>query len=182
MNRVKVLSLGLTAAALAGLGACAGAVTVPVDVNLDDALGGFEVQAGVPTQNSGTVNIDTQGLVGGASLELDLDSLVVNPTDAAAKSATAASAATNTVDVTVYIAPAANLATVCGGEGSETYGPFRVTLDADFVPVSIEPSTVTLSSTTIGLLNGGQFALCVNVLATFDGEVTIQTIRFNVSL
>ena len=56
----------------------------------------------------------------------------------------------------------------------ETYGPFSVTLDENYVPVSIDPSSVTLSATTVALLNQGQTAVCLEVVSPVTGTVKIS--------
>jgi hypothetical protein len=80
--------------------------------------------------------------------------------------------------VTVRIAEVDQLETVC--ESGEEYGPFEVTLDEANNPTAIDPDTIELSETTLALLEGGEFSICIEVTSPIDATVTIQS--FDVSL
>lgn len=174
--------------AAVGLGTCvlawqlAGCTGSPlqtsVDFNLGESLGEFEVTADEPKDNSGTSQFDTPVTIGRGSLELKPSAITVTPSGAPKEVGTIQ--AESTLVVTVWIAPADEIDTVCGG--GEEYGPFNVTLDDNNVPTAVEPSRVTFTQETIGLLNGGEFSLCVRVVSPIDGTVTIESLVFNLGL
>jgi hypothetical protein len=83
------------------------------------------------------------------------------------------------LEITVWIASGDEVETVC--DTGEEYGPFSVKLE-DNVPVSVDPSEVTLSQNTLDLLNSGSFSLCIEVISPVDGIVTISSLTFNFRL
>lgn len=153
-------------------------ITIPVDVGLGSAST-FSVQANTPEQKSFQTTFDTGGLqIGGGSIALDPDVITVNPT----QSAKTASVLQDqlALEITVRVDDFDSVATVC--DTGEQYGPFTVALDSNYVPVSVDPPTVTLSQATIDLLNSGQLSLCVDIVSPVDGTVIIGSLTFNVSL
>jgi len=151
---------------------------VPVDIPLGESLGQFSVTAGEPAQQAGTTSFDTGGIsVAAATLELDPSTISIAPAESA--KTRLAQTGSNTAVVTVRIASADAVSTVC--EAGEQYGPYTVTFDDNFVVQSISPSTVTLSQNTIDLLNAGSFSLCIQVEMSIDGTITIEELRLNIS-
>ena len=171
--------LGCTVSVPAGAAAAGGGGTpqFTAEFDLTGGLGTFEVQAGVPAENRGTSNFTIEGgTISSGSVELDPSVITVTPA-AGTNKANVAMQANQTLIVTVQIAQADQIDTVC--DVGEQYGPFTVVLDENYVPVSIDPSTVTLSQNTIDLINLGQFSICLRVESPVDGTVTIQNLVFN---
>jgi len=172
-------------AALSGwqIGGCAGSLspTVPINLDLGAEMGSFEAQAGVPVRHTEARIFTTQGYkVGRGSIELDPSDITVTPAASAGGKGAVNLQETSVLTVTVWVASQDELATVC--ESGEQYGPFEVTLDADFVPTAIAPSRVTLSANTIVLLNSEAFSLCIEVVSPINATVTIATLTFNLGL
>ena len=156
-------------------------ITVPVAFDLGDSLGGFEVQAGVPTQNRGTGALgDNPFTIGSGTLALNADVITVTPTGTGGGKGQVNLQAGGTLVVTAWIASVDQLDVVC--TDGEQYGPFEVQLDVNYVPVSVDPSSVTLSQNTIDLINVGEFSLCIEVVSPVDGTVTIDRLNFRVGL
>jgi hypothetical protein len=168
-------------ATLWGIAACE-PITVPVDVPLGNNLGSFEVQAGVPLTHRGTVTgIDTTVEVGSGNLAFDTDDITVTPADGGGGKRRDVNLQDTTVlIVTAWIDDVAALETVC--EAGEEYGPFEVTLDENYVPVAIDPDHVNLSQTTVDLINGGEFSLCLEILSPIDATITIERLTLNLGL
>lgn len=156
-------------------------LTVPVAFELGSGLGGFEVEAGVAKQNRGTGALgDTPITIGSGTLTLDPAAITITPADGGPGKGGVNQQAGSTLIVTAWIAPVADLATVC--ETGEEYGAFTVEVDENYVPVSVDPSSVTLSQDTIDLINIGEFSLCLEVTSPVTGTVTIDRLNFRVGL
>jgi hypothetical protein len=150
----------------------------PVDFALGSGLGQFEVTAGQPAAKTGTGSFDLgEYSVGRGSVELNPNVITVTPSASSGNKGTVNLQQTTTLEITVWIAASAEIDTVC--EAGEQYGPYNVTLDEDYVPVAIDPPQVTLSQSTLDLLNGGEFSLCIQVVSPVDGTVTIESLTFN---
>ena len=131
-------------------------------------------------QVSGEVVFDTGGIpIGSGSIKLDPAVIGITENTSDEKRATALQAG-SVLEVTVWIDSVDAVATVC--DTGEEYGPFTVELDENLVPQSITPSSVTLTTDTLDLLNSGTFSLCVEVVAPVDGTVTIDSFTFNLGL
>ena len=180
MKLTTGIQWGMLTLGVAVLGGCpAAAIQIPVAFELGDSLGGFEVQAGVPTQNRGTGALgDNPFTIGSGTLTLDPNVIAVTPAGPGKGGVNLQDG--GTLIVTARIAAVAQLAVVC--EEGELYGPFEVQLDANYVPVSVDPSTVTLTQDTIDLINIGEFSLCIEVESPIDGTVTIDRLNFRVGL
>jgi len=152
-----------------------------VDFDLVSGLGEFEVQAGQPARKTGAGAFELPDItLGRGTIELDPDVITVIPADSGGAKGAVNLQQTSTLEVRVWIAPAAEVETVC--ETGEQYGPYEVTLDENYVPISIDPSSVTLTQNTLDLLNVGEFALCIQVVSPIDGTVTIESLTFNLGL
>ena len=174
---------GAMAIAAWQLGGCAGGLAnlvpkIPIPIDLGGGLGTFEAHAGTPVRNMGSASFDTQQYtIGSGSIVLDPSDITVTPTAGPGAKGAVNLQQTSTLEVTVWIAPADQQATVC--DTGEQYGPFDVTLDANYVPTAISPASVTLTATTIGLLNAGGFSLCLELISPIDATVTIASMTFN---
>jgi hypothetical protein len=163
------------------LNGCSIAPLIPINVPLSGGLASYDVQADEAAKSSGTANFDTGGIqVGRGTLELDPSAITVTPAEASSSKGNVTFQATSTLEITVWIASADLADTVC--ETGEQYGPFSVTLDENYVPTAISPSSVTLSQNTVDLLNAGEFALCIEVLSPVTGTVTINSMTLNLGL
>ena len=182
-KRTFVLMVGVVVVTAWQVGGCAGGLAnlIPeqaVDFGLGSGLGQFEVTAGQPTAKTGTGSFDLgEYSVGRGSVELDPDAITVTPSDSSGNKGTVNLQQTNTLEIIVWIASVDAIDTVC--ESGEQYGPYEVTLDEDYVPIAIDPSLITLSQSTLGLLNSGEFSLCIQVISPVDGTVTIESLTFN---
>lgn len=155
--------------------------TVPVAFELGDSLGGFEVEASVTTTNRGTGALgETSIEIGSGTLNLSPSAITVTPADSGSGKGGVNQQAGEPLIVVARIAPLADLATVC--ETGEEYGPFSVELDENYVPVSVDPSSVTLTQDTIDLINIGEFSICLEVTSPVTGTVTIEQLDFRVGL
>ncbi len=139
------------------------AANEPADIRLQDA----QFDLGGTTITSGTVQVPPEAIT-------------VERIGGAAKAAVAMQAG-EPLSVTVWIAGAGDIDTVCGG--GEQYPPspdtaFLVTLDENFIPTSVEPSSVPLTQNTVDLINGGAFTMCLRVNWSLDARVTMDSIRF----
>lgn len=156
-------------------------LTVPVAFELGNSLGGFEVVAGVPTQNRGTGGVgDAPITIGSGTLTLDPAAITITPAEGGPGKSGVNQQTVESLIVTAWIAPVADLATVC--ETGEEYGPFTVEVDENYVPQSVDPSSVALTQDTIDLINVGEFSLCLEVTSPVTGTVTIERLNFRVGL
>jgi len=150
-------------------------VTIPVDLGED--LGTFEVQAGETVQHRATTGVPQSSIdIGSGTISINTDDITVTP----APGKFGVNLQGGNLIITAWIDTLAAIDTVC--ETGEEYGPFTVELDEDWNVVSIDPSSVTLTQTTIDLLNGGEFSLCIEVTSPVDGTVSIDTLTFRVGL
>ncbi len=181
MQRKATVLKGLVVATLLGIGACAPPL-IPVGVDLGNNLGSFEVQAGVPSTNRGTVSgIDTTITVGSGNLAFDTGNITVTPAGGGGGKRRDVNLQDTTVlVVTAWIDEVGAVETVC--ETGEEYGPFDVTLDENNVPVAIDPDHVDLTQTTVDLINGGEFSLCLEIVSPIDATITIERLTLNLGL
>ncbi|MFH1108071.1 MAG: hypothetical protein V1790_02585 [Planctomycetota bacterium] len=179
--RTKTLTtMGLMAIACLPLAGCP-QVRIPVEFSLAGGLGTFAVTAGEPTQNRGTGSLaDTQINIGSATMKIDPSNITITPANGGGGKGTVNLQAGGTLVVSASIASADAVDTVC--ESGEKYGPFDIALDVNYQPVSVDPSSVTLSQNTIDLINGGEFSLCIEVTSPIDGTVTIAALSFSLGL
>ncbi len=70
---------------------------------------------------------------------------------------------TETVSLSVRVAPAAQRSTVC--TSGVLYGPFTVSLTSAFLPSSVTPANPEADSQTLAIMNAGAYALCVQILS-----------------
>ena len=163
------------------LGGCTMMPLIPGDIPLSGGLAQFDVQAGEAAKSSGTGSFSLEGIsLGHGSIELDPSAITLTPAGGAGSKGAVNLQETSTLVITVWIAPIDEVETVC--DAGEQYGPFDVTLDENYVPVSIDPSSITLSGGTLDLLNAGEFSLCIEVVSPIDGTVTIESLTLNLGL
>lgn len=87
--------------------------------------------------------------------------------------------ADSVLEITIWIAEAALYDTVC--DDGTRYGPYRVTLDADYAPTAIDPPTISLTDATINVLNTGEFSLCIGMLSPITGTIEIESLTFHLA-
>ncbi len=167
------------------LGGCSGVTnllpTLPVEIDLSGGVGEFQVQANEAKTSSGTASFPPAGIqVGRGSIEFDPADITITPAgDAGGKGAVNLQSG-GTLSITAWIAPVDELDTVC--ETGEQYGPFSVTLDENYLPTAISPEEFALSSTTIDLLNGGEFSLCIELISPIDASISVGTLTLNLGV
>lgn len=172
--------IGILAVPCLQLGGCLQQLRIPVEFGLGGALGIFAVEAGVPTQNRGTGELGNSEIQpGSGSININPDNITVTPSNTSGGKGTV-NFQGGTLTITAWIAAVDAIDTVC--ETGEEYGPFSVELNEANQPVSVDPSSITLSQSTIDLINGGQFSLCIEVVSPIDGTVTIDALSFNLGL
>lgn len=203
-----MVMIGLAGAACWQLGGCANLIPEQeVPFNLDSDLGEFQVGPGAPVQKTGTLRFDPGEFpIGRGSLEIDPSVISVALSDNGGNKLFAAAQDVNDIqtcldacgvagvdaarcanvcennelDVTVWLGSTDEPDAVC--EAADRFGPFRVTLDENFVPVSVTPASVTLPDQVIGLLESGELRVCIQVIAPIDGTVIIDKLIFSVGL
>lgn len=154
--------------------------TVPVD--LAGGLGTFEVTAGEPVQNSGTINSPSSTItVGSGKLRIDPADVSFLPPENGSGKGTTTMQSGGTFTVVVGVAGGDALATVCSDPVDE-YGPFTVTVDEDNNIESITPDSVNLTPSTIDLINGDSMTICITVESTIDGTVSIDQLKLSLGL
>lgn len=155
-------------------------VRVPATVALARSIGLLTVQSEVPSTTSGLVTFNNpSGIsIGSGTFGLTPAAITVTPTGPG--KLVALQATTSTLTITLRVAPAAERETVC--ETGEVYGPFNVTLDQALTPVAIDPSNVTITQSTVDLLNAGSFSLCIEAVSPIDGTVEIESLLFDLGL
>jgi|GEM_PF-6796293 len=79
--------------------------------------------------------------------------------------------------LTPRIAPAEAVDFVC--EEGEIYGPFLITLDDQYQPVNVEPSSAKANTHTLDIINIGSYSVCIQVTSPVDSEVTLDRIEFS---
>jgi len=162
-------------------GGCAQSFTTPVEFELSQGLGEFDVQANAPSEKSRRVSLQTGGItIGSGNLEIDPSAITITPaTDGGGKLQIRQQGSSQIV-VTAWVGTVEELTTVF--DDGDEYGAYTITLDENNVPVSVSPSSINLTAKTVGLLNDGEFSLGLRVVSPIDGTVTIGSIIFNLGL
>ncbi len=186
MNRSKKYGFAIAVAIpMFYLAGCrpGGGVRIPFDFPLGAGLGTFNVVAGESTQNSGTGSLSGSSRnVGSASLSLDPDAINFTPDNNAGSKGSTTFQAGGSFTVTAGIGAADDVDTVCDTPVDE-YGPFTVTLDAQFNVTSINPDSIPLEQSTLDLINEGSFSICLTIDdATVSGTLTIESLAFELGL
>ncbi len=151
----------------------------PSVIPLTGGFQSFDVTAGEPSQQSGTSDLgDLPITLGSGSIEIDPSVITVTPSGSG-KFFTRLQD-NDVLRITVWVGTIDEEETVC--TTGDEYGPYDVTLDENLVPVSVDPSTVNLRDSTLDALNSGEFSLCVEVVSPVTGEVTIESLTFNLGL
>lgn len=170
--------VGCSSGGIGGGGGVSSPVAVSLDLSQSGGLGTFTVQAGVPAANRGTGRFSLSGLTAGSG-SLRLDPAVITVTPNGPQEDVSAVPAGASLVITVRVDSIERQNTVCS-EG-ESYGPFHVTLNTDYVPVSVSPGSIALSDGTIGLVSAASFSLCIRVESPIDATVEIARLNFNLS-
>jgi len=180
MNRYAV-ALGLTLLAFSYFSGCTNLIpTQSVPFTLNQSQGTFDVTAGEPTAKSfGVTGFDNGGVtIGRGSMVINPDAITFTPAGTGKRVQNFQGG--ETIVVTGWIGPVADLETVC--ETGDEYGPYTVTLDENMQPVAVSPNSISLTQSTIDLLNGGEFSVCLEVVSTVTGQVRIESFTFNLGL
>ena len=150
---------------------------------LDEALGSFQLQPGVPQANSGAFDImvpfgpyETIGVDLADTSELVSVMLAVEGDG----KGTVPLQSTGTAVLTWWVGPIGDQDTVC--ETGEKYGPYTVTLDANGRPVSVDTAWVEFTPRSTDLYNTGQFSLCIQMEATMAGTMIIESLAMDLIL
>jgi hypothetical protein len=72
-------------------------------------------------------------------------------------------AATESVSLSVRVAPASQRSTVC--TTGIPYGPFTVNLTSAFLPSTVSPSTPEADAQTLAVMNAGAYVICVQIMS-----------------
>ena len=131
------------------------------------------VEAGEAAAQRWLINMDLEdGEIAGGTVELDLNAITVTAQADGNGNKSIAAQAMDPLEITFWVGPSADVNTVC--EDGEQYGPFEIQLDENYQPVSVTPSTVTLTEGTLALLGEQQIALCMRVVSPVSGTVRIE--------
>ncbi len=165
-------------------GGCASLIPLqPVSFDLNGGAGlVLQTQPGTTAKQSLRLQFDPSGInIGRGNMQINANAVEFAPADAGNGKGLAAFQTGNLVlDVTARVAASSALETVC--DDGESYGPYRVTLNEEFFVVSVSPAAINLTQTTINLINGGDFALCLEVSSPVAGTVTIYSLVLNLGL
>jgi len=177
----KLLLSSVAAIALVSCTGCGGArVTVPLA--LDGTAGTFEVTAGEPVAKALSGDLSNSGItVGSGDLLLNANDISFTPADNGGGKGTVNYQGGGVFTVSGGIAAGADVATVCDAP-VDSYGPFTVTLDADFNVESIDPPSINLEQSTIDLINSGAISICLTVESNVDGTLVIDELTFSLGL
>ncbi len=183
MNRSRKYAIGaMVAIPLFYFGGCSSPVQIPVRFELDDSLGMFEVTAGESVPHNGTLPASSSGLaIGSGTMTFKTDDISFTPADTGSGKGLTTFQGGGSFTIVAGVAALEDLDTVCDTPVDE-YGPFTVTLNDDNTVHSIEPSSVTLSQSTIDLINAGEVSICLTIESTVDGTITIDALSFNLGL
>lgn len=166
---------------------------------LDTALGVFDVQAGVPDANTGslsepdgvlgtlselaiepgelTVTPDAGGVGKGSVSQQIVDACLIACLDAGVDAIRCSNVCQGReLDVTVWIVSVNEADAVCGeGDG---FGPYRVSLDAANAVVDVQPSSLPLTDSAVDLIEANDARVCIEVIAPIDSRVRISSLTF----
>lgn len=200
--RKIVAALGMTAC-LGSLGTWGCAQILPtIEVPLDFFLS-LGVEAGVPANVPFDFDFEPEAQAGRGTIEIDPASITLQEAangggkvrqttyqtvEDCTTACLAAGVPTATCDtvcannhllITVWIGTTPDITASC--EDGEQH-VFDVTLDDDGVPTSVAVTPSRLSDTSIGLINGGNFSICIEVISPVDGTVLLDGLILNLGL
>jgi hypothetical protein len=81
-------------------------------------------------------------------------------------------AATESVSLSVRVAPASQRSTVC--TTGIPYGPFTVGLTSAFLPSTVSPSTPEADAQTLAVMNAGAYVICVQIMSPVALTVSLD--------
>lgn len=190
-TRTKIWTLLAGSVLMVGtaVGGCANAINSflpPVEFAfpLDAVLGVFVVGPDVSAQKRGTgaVDLDDRIRLTGGRIELNPSAITVIPSTDEAK-VLAAAQNNLTLEVVVRVGPAEDVDTVCdSGERYPETGSFVVTLDDNFFPIEVSPSSVVLRDVAEAALASGSFSICITIDASFSASVRIDNLDFELDV
>jgi hypothetical protein len=163
-TRLAALLATLATACSSGGGDTPSPRTDRVTVRVE-ALQSVTLSAGVPTRITWVQATPPTPVLG---FEVDLLATLgqVQVSPRTLLRALGAAAAGDPALVTVRVAPADQLETVCTtGVG---YGPFQIGLDALLAPVTAAPATATAGGSTLAIVNSGPYVTCLEITSPVD--------------
>ncbi len=160
---------------------------IAIPVSLTGSLANIELIAGEQSTTCGSVNFATESgfTIGRGTFEIDANSLSFAsietiPAGDGSDEMPANQAVENSITLTAFVAAAGLQDTAT--EVGDPYGPYTILLDDNFQPVSVSPSSITLTQDTIDLLNGGSLSLCLQIESTVSGSLAISSFTLNLGL
>lgn len=184
------LSLFVGLGLVAAISGCANLIP-PQAVNFDLNGGAgleFAVTPGEPVQRMATLSFNPAGVnITGGTFEIKPEAITLNAEEAQpGKIATRLQGGVVTVSGRVAIPGQED--DVCNS--TDVYGAYDVTFDNNLAVTDINPSSITLSTNTITVLNADpdpttgliSVAICLDVSAPFTGTVTIRALTFNINI
>jgi len=166
----------------AGQGGNGNGQEMRVNLPLAGVVAPVEVQAGEVTTFRQTFHLpNLMGPLESVSIDMaaTLESIAVTMLDdAPPKDSIAAQSAESMV--TYRVGTMAEADTVC--ETGVAYGPFRVALDAQDQPTSVDPPSAALTSTSVEVINSGQFSICVVCTSPRRAMVAVNSLAVDVAM
>ena len=139
-----------------------------------------EVDPDEPGDVTGEASLDVEDLVlSDGQLQLTLEGLDVIPIGGGEQKPMSVTRSTESLNITVWVAQQGDTESLCSA--GQPYGPFMVELDDSLTPISVLPSSVPLTLSTLNLLNDGPFSLCIHIESTVAAEVTVPLVWFDVT-
>lgn len=175
-NALAACTLGFCALLTTG---CPQTDLVPVHVELDEELGTFQLLSGETGRHQGVITLEDVPLTAASgTFELDGDRLSIAPAAGPGKGSVNRHEGLD-LQVTVRLAPAADVDTVC--DTGEPYGQFTVDFDTLNELESITPGQVPLTAATIEWINAGTMSVCISTFPEFSGQVVIGGFTFRLA-
>jgi hypothetical protein len=174
-DALSVATLGLCALLAAG---CTQTNLVPVHVELTEELSTFQLLSGETGRHSGVVTFEPGPVASSGTFELDGDHLSIAPAAGPGKGSVNQHEGLG-IQVTIRLAPAADVETVC--EAGESYGQFTADFDTLNELESITPEQLPLSAATAALIAEGTMSVCVETFPEFSGQVVIGGFTFRLA-
>jgi hypothetical protein len=201
-----MMFLALVAIAAWHLGGCLAVFVPPVGLNLASAgLSDYSVEAGVPTQKTGSFLFSAGGIpIGSGSLRIDPADVSVTP--AGSEGDKRAVAMQDNVVTLDDLLQAESCLEACEGAGvdaevcsdvcregliviflfltstddtecaSGNEYEVRITLNDEVQVTDVSISPNEFIGNTVELLNSGEFRICIEVLAGFDADIGLETL------
>ena len=159
---------------------CPGTTYTPLRVELGDELANFELVAGEPARHQDVIDLGEAPFEASAGvLRFDSDRLSVSPAPGGASKGSVNAHEGRAVEVTVRLASAADVETVC--EAGEVFGPFDLDFDTFNEFEASVPAEVPLNAAALELIRAGTMSICIECSAEFAGTVRIGGLIFGLA-